>query len=258
MLDEFNTLTNESKNRLISFREISKGCLPMLTESGQQLQEYFSDKESIPLWTIVCHDVLKRVRENLFFISESNPPQTNTSIPLKLCIRNVFSDLILGLYVISQINDTECIAKLVDSLDYAALEGKIKAAECEKEFYKHASDSKYSEFFEPQINSLKTEINQLRKKYAPTKPNEIKRWSSIYSLAKALKDSTDTTISQCYCVLYGPFKLLSQTEHYAPSNRHESYFSCSSDPFFFHKHALQYEYAIKALCEHIDLTIRTI
>lgn len=258
MLDEFNTLTNESKNRLIYFREISKGCLPILTESGQLLQKCFSDKDAIPLWAIVCHDVLKRIRENIFFISESNPPQTNTSIPLKLCIRSVFSDLILGLFVISHINDTECIAKLGDSLDYAALEGKIKAAECEMEFYTHASDSKYSGFFTPKIDSLKAEIDQIRKKYVSTKPNEIKRWSSIYRLAKTLKESTDITISQCYCVLYGPFKLLSQTEHYAPSNRHESYFSCSSDPFFFHKHALQYEYAIKALCEHINLTVKTI
>lgn len=66
MLDEFTTLTNESKNRLISFREISKGCLHMLTESGRLLQERFSDKETMPLWTIVCHDILKRVRDNLF------------------------------------------------------------------------------------------------------------------------------------------------------------------------------------------------
>lgn len=254
MLDEFTTLHEKSRQRLIAFRNISKSCLPLLTQSGQRLQERFSNKDIMPLWVVLCHDILKRVRENIFFISESNPPQTNTAIPLKLCIRSVFSDLILGLYVTSNINDYECISKLVDSLDYAALDGKIKSAECEMEFYKHASDSMYYEFFEPKIDSLKAEINKIRKKYAPVKPSEVKSWSSIYRLAKTLKDSEDATISQCYCVLYGPFKLLSQNEHYAPSNRHESYFNCSSDPFFFHKHALQYEYAIKVFCEQINLS----
>lgn len=258
MLDEFITLTNESKNRLISFREISKRCLLRLTESGRQLQERFSDKENIPLWTIICNDVLKRIRENLFFISESNPPQTNTAIPLKLCIRSVFSDLILGLFVITHTKDNECISRLADSLNYAAFDGKIKSAECEKEFYKHTSDSKYSEFFEPKILQLKVEIDNIRKKYATTKPNTIKSWSSISSMAKSIKDSSDVNISCCYCLLYGPFKFLSQTEHYAPINRHESYFNCSADPFFFHKHALQYEYAVKTLCEHINLICKEI
>lgn len=258
MLDELTSLTNESKNRLISFREISKGCLPILTESGRLLQERFFHEETIPSWTIVCHDVIKRIRENIFFISKSNPPQTNTAIPLKLCIRNVFSDLILGLYVISHTNDNECISRFIDSLDYAAFDGKIKSAECEMEFYRHSSDSKYSEFFEPKILQLKVEIDNIRKKYPTTKPNTIKSWSSISGMAKTLKDSNDVTISRCYCLLYGPFKLLSQTEHYAPSNRHESYFNCSTDPFFFHKHALQYEYAVKTLCEYINLICKNI
>lgn len=155
--------------------------------------------------------------------------------------------------MISHTNDNGCISKLVDSLDYAALDGKIKSAECEMEIYRHTSGSKYSDFFEPQILQLKVEINDIRKKYVTTKPNTIKSWSSISFMAKTLKDSTDDNISCCYCLLYGPFKLLSQTEHYAPSNRHESYFNYTTDPFFFHKHALQYEYAIKTLCEHINL-----
>ena len=254
MLDEFTSLNKESHNRLISFRDISKGCLPLLTESGRLLQEQFPHEETTPLWAIVSHDVLKRVRENIFFITESDPPQTNTAIPLKLCIRSIFSDLILGLYVISHANDEERIYKLVDSLDYAALDGKIKSAECEMEFYKHASETKYSEFFEPKIDSLKAQIDCIRKKYAQTNPNTIKSWSSISTMAKALKDDADVTISNCYCLLYGPFRLLSQTEHYAPSNRHESYFNCSIDPFFFQKYALQYEYAIKTLHEHINLS----
>lgn len=73
-------------------------------------------------------------------------------------------------------------------------------------------------------------------------------------MAQSLRKSSNVNFSNCYCILYGPFRFLSQTEHYAPSNKHESYFNCSSDPFFFHKHALQYEYAIKTLCEHIKLS----
>lgn len=254
MLDEFSSLNQESLNRLISFRDISKSCIPILTEAGQLLQDRFSQQEKTPLWAVVCHDILKRIRENIFFISESKPPQTNTAIPLKLCIRSVFSDLILGLYVISQKDDEECISRLVDSLNYAALDGKIKSAECEKMFYRDASEYTYSDFFEPKIDSLKVEFENIRNKYYPVNAHQIKSWSSIYNMAQSLRKSSNVKLSNCYCILYGPFRFLSQTEHYAPSNRHESYFNCSSDPFFFHKYALQYEYAIKTLCEHIKLS----
>lgn len=258
MLDEFSSLNQESRDRLISFRDISKGCISVLTDAGHLLQDRFSQKEKTPLWAVICHDILKRIRENIFFISETNPPQTNTAIPLKLCIRSVFSDLILGLYVISQKNDEECISRLVDSLNYAALDGKIKSAECEKEFYRYASEPTYSDFFEPKIDSLKVEIENIRNKYCQVKPNQIKSWSSINNMAQSLRQSSNVNFSNCYCILYGPFRYLSQTEHYAPSNRHESYFSCSADPFFFHKHALQYEYGIKTLCEHIKLSCENI
>lgn len=252
MLEEFPSLNKESLNRLISFRDISKGCLPLLTKSMERLQERFSNEKNIPTWIFLCFDVLKRIRENIFFISESHPPQTNTTIPLKLCIRSVFSDLILGLFALSHAKDEDRISQLVDSLDYAALEGKIKSAECEIEFYKHAPEPVYSEFLASKIHLLKCSIDGIRNKYASSKPNTIKSWSSISNMAQSLKNNNDETISCCYCALYGPFKLLSQTEHYAPSNRHESYFNCSTDPFFFHKYALQYAYAIKIFCEHIN------
>ncbi|MDE7025940.1 MAG: hypothetical protein K2O88_08695, partial [Paramuribaculum sp.] len=155
MISEIQSLDNNAIQRLKTFREVLNECLPILTETGKSIQDKFLGKR-VPYWAIFCHDVIKRLLEISHFICSSNPPQTGTCIPLKLCLRNMCSDLILGLYVVSIGKDTDELIKFKDSLNFSALNGKIKFAESELKFYTSLGHKEQADSISRNLSDLKS------------------------------------------------------------------------------------------------------
>lgn len=237
------------RNHSLSFRDLTKDCLPLLTKMGQLIHDEFEDKGA-PRSIVFCHDIIKRVRENLFFLTESNPPQENTAIPLQLILRSVFSDLIMLTYVVDNLEDTETVSAFLYTNDLDAIEGKRAFADCEKEFLILCGKEDWTNFFDSKQDDLSDTIKdivtpfgsktQLKKKAGITKISDIAEYYKRKPELKPLR-----------AILFGPFKMLSQVEHYANENRSYSYFN-TNVAFFFHRFALNYKFVIEWMCKELE------
>lgn len=137
---------DDYKSRCLSFKDITEECLPLLTESGKLLAATFNG-ENNPTWVIFVHDIIKRIRENLFFITQTFPPQPTTSVPLKILLRSVFSDLISVIYLLDNLPNEGKTLLFTLSNDLDAIDGKIKFAECEKDFFIMCGETDRASFF---------------------------------------------------------------------------------------------------------------
>lgn len=239
------------KDYSLSFLNITKECLPILTDTGKYIQSLYLGKD-IPRYIVFCHDILKRVRENLFFLT-IYPPQKDNSVPLQLILRCVFNDLIWLTYVVANLGNDEVLTPFLSYNDIVAIEGKMSFAKCEKEFMQLCGGDKWAAYFDTKIEGLSDACNEILSKFeSKTKLRNSTIYKTI-DLANYFKERND--LKDFYVVLYGPFKKLSQVEHYANENRSYSYFG-EATAFFFSRFAVSYKIAIECLCKEIKMYIQ--
>lgn len=205
---------------------------------------------------VYCHDIIKRIKENLHFLS-LYPPHKDNSIPLRLILRSVFSDLISLSFVVANLNNTEVISKFLNCNDYKAVSGKQTFAECEKEFLELCAKSDWSGFLEKAIidfSNVKIDILEPFGSTGNLRNSTVGDISQVSNLAGYFKKHKE--LAPLYTLLFGPFKMLSQVEHYANENRSYSYFD-KSTAFFFQKFAVHYQYVIPIVCEEISVHLKS-
>lgn len=237
------------RNHSLSFRDLTKDCLPLLTKTGQLIHDKFKDKDT-PRSIVFCHDIIKRVRENLFFLTESNPPQENNSIPLQLILRSVFSDLIMLTYVVDNLGDNEAVSAFLCANDLDAVKGKRTFADCEKEFLILCGKEDWVNFFDSKQKELSDTLNDIVASFgSKTQPKKKVGITKISQIAEYYKSKSE--LKPLRAILFGPFKMLSQVEHYANENRSYSYFN-TNVAFFFHRFALNYKFVIEWMCKELE------
>ncbi len=241
------------KKRSLSFRDETLSCIPILTDIGMLIANVFQGKDT-PRYIVFCHDIVKRVRENLHFLTLF-PPQKDNSVPLRLILRSVFSDLIALCYVVVNFNNSTELENFLNSNDLGAIDGKNSFAECEKEFLDLCGKKEWSGIFDSAMVD-----------FAQVRGNILAQYGSKGNLDKSTKSTTksiaiyfknDPKLSPLYSLLYGPFKMLSQVEHYANENRSYSYFDINT-AFFFQKFALHYKTVIQSICNDIKLHVESL
>lgn len=242
------------KNRTLSFLQLNKECLPTLTETGSLINDTWKNTTA-PLWAIFCHDILKRVRDNIFFITKSLPPQQSTAIPLQLILRGVFSDLIYLTYVVDKLGDDEAIKSFIDFNDTTAINSKKEFANCEILFYKIFEQKDLSNFFENKQNEMTSTYDEKIANYGSKEKLKKSTFSSIKEIADYFRNNQD--LEKFYVLLFGPYKMLSQVEHYSFENRSYSYFGTHL-LFFLERFALSYKNVIECLCDNIKTYIGTL
>lgn len=251
MKDKSSEGFKDYSERIVSFKQITEGCVQLLIDTGKALHDHFLNKPSQPR-ILFCHDILKRIRENLFFLTQCNPPQYSNSIPLKLILRSVFSDLLSLMYLLANFNNKKIIDSYIDFFNLKAVKSKIISAEAELDYFCLCDSQKYAdycEYFRSKIKNLKDEEAIINSKVINISKDIKKTFNTISAIADSLKSDDD--LRPCYALLYGPFKMLSQVEHYANENRSHSYFSFTAG-FFFQKFALHYELIINKACDSLN------
>lgn len=242
------------RNRSLSFKHLTEECLPFLTKLGKLIQNTFTDKE-IPRHFVFCHDIIKRVRENLFFLTQSNPPQEHNSVPLQLILRSVFSDLIILTYVIDNLENKEIVDAFLCANDLKAVEGKRTFAGCEKEFLILCNKKEWINFFDSKQAELSDTAEDIVAPFQSKTKLKNTTITEITQIADYFKGKSE--LKPLYALLFGPFKMLSQVEHYANENRSYSYFNTNT-VFFFQKFALSYKIVIEWLCKELELWLQRI
>lgn len=242
------------RNRSISFKHLTEECIPVLTETGKLIQNTFTDKET-PRSFVFCHDIIKRVRENLFFLTQSNPPQEHNSIPLQLILRSVFSDLIILTYVIDNLGNSDVVDAFLCANDLKAVEGKRTFADCEKEFLILCNKEEWTNFFDTKQAELSDTAEDIVAPFQSKNKLKNTTITEITKIAEYFKGKSE--LKPLYALLFGPFKMLSQVEHYANENRSYSYFN-KNTAFFFQKFALSYKLVIEWLCKELEFYLQRI
>lgn len=236
------------KNRCLSFRETTLDCIPLLTQTGELILKQYRG-ETTPRHWVFCFDMIKRIRENLSFLVSSNPPQENNSIPLRLILRSVFSDLITLSYVVENINNKNALSSFLHLNDISAVDGKNTFAECEKEFLELCGKKEWSGFLDSRMVDFAQVKDEILAPYGGAMGN-LKRSTLPQTKQIAVFFRNSQNLKPLYALLYGPFKMLSQVEHYANENRSYSYFDVNT-AFFFQKFALHYKQVIIYLHQNI-------
>ncbi len=241
------------KKRCLSFLQITKDCIPVLTQTGAAIATFYEGKEA-PRYMVYCHDMIKRIRENLFFLTQF-PPQTHNSIPLRLILRSVFNDLISLSYVVENIENSEAVYNFLNINDIKAIDGKTNFAECEKDFLELCGKKSWSGFMDSAMTNFKQVKEEILSPYG-SKGN-LKRCtiSETKDIAEYFKNNLK--LKPLYALLYGPFKMLSQVEHYANENRSYSFFD-KNTAFFFQKFAVHYQKVIPTICDNITNHLNSI
>ena len=245
---------NDYKERCLSFLKITRDCLPILTQTGVAINNFYKGKDA-PRYMVYCHDMIKRIRENLFFLTQF-PPQEHNSIPLRLILRSIFNDLISLSYVVENIDDLDTLSHFLNLNDIKAIEGKNNFAECEKEFLELCGKKNWDGFLDSAMADFKQVKDEILSPYG-SKGN-LKKCTKPETKEIADYFKKDPKLNPLYALLFGPFKMLSQVEHYANENRSYSFFD-KNTAFFFHKFAIHYQKVIPILCntitQHIDTLI---
>lgn len=240
------------KIRCVSFLHVTQECLPILCETGKLIQAEYKGKET-PRYMVFCFDMLKRIRENLLFLTKSDPPQEHNSVPLRLILRSVFSDLISLCYAVENFNHPDILNTYLHYNDLKAVEGKRTFAECKAEFLTLCGKADWTGFFENKIDDFIQVKDEIIAPYG-SKGNLKKEGNAeITNIATYFRSKEN--LKPLYSLLFGPFKMLSQVEHYANENRSYSYFD-SNTAFFFHKFSLQYQQVINSVCKDVANHIR--
>lgn len=234
------------RNYSLSFLETTKSCIPVLTDTGKFIQDFYKGVD-VPRSIIFCHDIIKRVRENLFCLT-IYPPQEDNSVPLRLILRCVFGDLIWCTFVVANLGNDEVLKPFLDFNDLSAVVGKKSFAESEIGFFKLCGNDNYIEYFNPKIEDLSKTHDEILLPYGSK--SKLRKLTKTTTADIAEYFLTNEELKDLYPVLYGPFKMLSQVEHYANENRSYSYFS-ESTAFFFSRFAISYKIAIDCLCSEI-------
>lgn len=242
------------RKRTLSFLQFTKECIPMLTDTGLLIQTSYKDIET-PRYMVFCHDIIKRVRENLCFLINSNPPQKHNSIPLQIILRSVFNDLISLTYVVENLGQDTIITSFLSTNDMKAVEGKQEYAECEKEFLSLCEKSEWITFLDDKIEDLSNTHKEIVAPFGSKKA--LKRSTPTATKTIAESFNKKTSLKPFYAFLFGPFKMLSQVEHYANENRSYSYFDLKT-AFFFEKFAWSYKLVIECLCKNIASYIQNL
>ena len=236
------------KTRCISFRDITLECIPLLTQIGNCILNHYKGTETPRHW-VFCFDMIKRIRENLSFLANSNPPQETNSIPLRLILRSIFSDLISLCYVVENLKDMNTLSSFLHFNDVTAVDGKRSFAECEKEFLELCGKKDWSGFLDSKMVDFAEVKEEILSPYEGSM-SKLKR--STLPQTKQIADffRGNEDLKPLYALLYGPFKMLSQVEHYANENRSYSYFDVNT-AYFFQKFALHYRQVINYLHQNI-------
>lgn len=232
----------------LSFFEITKECIPLLSETGKHIQESYNETEP-PRHIVFCHDIIKRVRENLIFLT-IYPPQKDNSVPLQLILRCIFNDLIWCTYVVANLSDDKVLKPFLDYNDLLAVEGKKSFAVSEKEFFELCGHNEYVNYFTPKIEDLNKTCEGIVAPYG-SKSNLKKIVTTKTTKEIAEEFRRHGNLKEFYAVLYSPFKMLSQVEHYANENRSYSYFGVAT-AYFFTRFAISYKFAIEYICKGIN------
>lgn len=249
MIDFTEEQFKEYQNHSISFRNLTKECLPVINKTGQDICEIFKDTET-PRYIVFCHDILKRVRDNLQFLAIQDPPQDYNAVPLQLILRGVFNDLIALTYVVANFDNKHLIDALLSNLDLDAVNGKLSLAECEKEFMILCGKPEWTSYFDEKYEDLKDTEKEILSPHTSKKQfhTEFNK-KTTKELADYFKTRDD--LKPFYPLLYGSFRMLSQVEHYANENRSFSYNKIST-AFFFNKCAVSYKLVLECLCKNIE------
>lgn len=247
------TQFQDYRNRSLSFKRLTEECIPILTETGKHIQNTFAEQKPSRAF-IFCHDIIKRVRENLFFLTQSQPPQEHNSIPLQLILRSIFSDLIILSYVLDNLENMEAVYAFLCANDLKAVESKRSLADCEKEFLILCNKEEWTNFFDSKKSELTEIVEDIIAPFqTKTKLKKIVKITEISQIAEYFKNKSE--LKPLYALLFGPYKMLSQVEHYANENRSYSYFN-QNTAFFFHKFALSYKSVIEYLCKELEFYLR--
>lgn len=238
---------DDFRNRILSFRDLTAECIPAINDTGRTILNAYKGVEC-PREIVFCHDLLKRIRDNLYFVIQSPPPQPNTVIPIGLILRSVFSDLIFLTYVIYNIKNKDVLNKFLAAQDFDAVEGKIAFAESEIEFVKICGLEELVPLLESKKADLSNTFNEILASIG-SKNQKNKMISGVTGIAHYFLRTDELT--KFFSLLFGPFKLLSQIEHFANENRSLSYFN-ETTAFEFQKLAVSYNRVILCLCRNIQ------
>lgn len=237
---------DDYRERCLAFREETLACVSLLTDVGKFILDSFKNKE-IPRYLVYCYDMIKRIRENLSFLTIFHPLKDN-SIPLRLILRSVFTDLISLSYVVENFDNIENVSNFMAMNDIKAIDGKKSFAECEREFITLCGKDDWNGVFDKAINDFVQVKDEIISPYGSKSQLKSKTKTETKDIADYFKG--DSKLSPLYALLYGPFKMLSQVEHYANENRSYSYFNTNLG-FFFQKFSLHYKIVIQNICSQI-------
>lgn len=244
--------TKTYRDQILDFRKLSLECIPVLTETGKLIQSTFSGKSSPPRWAIFCHDMVKRIRENIQFLTDSKPPQNGNSNPLQLIIRSIFSDLLSLSYVVVNLNNLSEVNSFLNHNDMEAYKGLHNYIVCESEFISKFDDDNLKTLFKKKIQQLEQSRADISHTLGSKKDKKDKI-NTVSEIADFFKRNND--LRDLYILLFGPFKLLSQVEHYAIVNRHFSYYEDNLS-LFFKIYAISYKSVIDEICAKIKSQLR--
>ena len=199
----------------------------------------------------ISRDILKRINGNLISLGKLGAIDEYTCVAHKLIIRDIHSDIILGVYLLT-CSEEERVEELrkqnteaLKSIEawttsrkgfYDNLPTNQEAAVNFDNFYKN-----YSEFVDPATDQIYTGKG--------TKGTSIKQLSDKLTKSKVL-------VIQQFNQLNTNYKLLSLTEHYHPLTRCYSY-NLEVDKFIYLDFAKWMKLSINILTQIIDEWIET-
>ena len=133
-----------------------------------------------------------------------------------------------------------------------AYKGLHNYIECESEFISKFDDDNLKTLFKKKIQQLE----QSRANISDTlgsKKDKKDKINTVSEIADFFKRNND--LRDLYILLFGPFKLLSQVEHYAIVNRHLSYYEDNLS-LFFKIYAISYKSVIDEIFAEIKSQLR--
>jgi hypothetical protein len=207
------------ENIVITIKDVLSLFDDIKKELATELRQRNINKKRV----IIFYDLLKRIKSNIYTISIIEDSGKNLLAPKNLLYRNVLSDLIEGLYLLSR--DTEQFEKGIQSLDLAHAKFIKDALIIRTELYKKVSHKDENEKLQVFMNEYydKVQCYLTSPKGAEWEFIRMSGSFSIRDMSNALKNDSNESLKQFY-FLYHYYRLFSQTEHYTLLGREYSFF----------------------------------
>lgn len=218
------------ENRLIEIYQLYDDLLKSIAPIGEQLADLLEDN-SHENFAFVGYDILKRIRGNIATL-QFLPVNENSILAIRLIMRSVIGDLIIGLYLFTR--NSKSFQETIDSLDYESLKSINNFLETHARLYNN--------------KRIRNIIKNKYKSFLKTERKKI----SIIEMDKGLKNVDCPRIKELE--LYAEYRVLSQSEHYSPKNRPFSYYFKDSEIFIL-KHARIIHYTTSLFIELIQFWI---